>query len=612
MSQVSSPFPNFALTLWSNGAGLGMQRFRVTKSIMASKRTIALFAVIAGAAGLAATAWLVGSRIESPSDAAARTAPPAASPILVPVEKRVLSSKIVTRGSGRFGLPQPVSIAPSALKASAGLIASLPMRNTQIEEGGLLLTASGRPVFALAGKVPAYRDLVPGTSGDDVRQLKQGLKRLGFNPGPIDGIYDQQTSAAVAKWYKSKGWEPFGPTREQLASLFTLERDWGEANKSRLVAAAAAAAAVPGVESARATAYHSYRTAATELAARRAEQHKFAAASAKDLPQVVESERAKAEYTNAAAAAELRAQIAEQALIALDPRQPETARAVADAKLEVTRAAAAKARLEGELAVQTAKSDTILAVERLQLAEAAVRSTRLEGEKAVRAAIDAQKIAELDARLAADRAHRLDSDRDVARRKIGVQVPVDEIVFIPAFPVRVEEVKATVGGAATGLVLTVTDNQLAIDSSLALDAAPLVKAGMEVAIDEQALGIKATGVVEMVANAPGTRGVDGYHVYFEVRVVEATTKLEGISLRLTIPIQSTKGDVTAVPVSALSLAADGTSRVQVQNKGALEYLVVKPGLSADGFVEVTPVNGTLAPGQLVVVGYKNPEKGNPQ
>jgi hypothetical protein len=39
----------------------------------------------------------------------------------------------------------------------------------------------------------------------------------------------------------------------------------------------------------------------------------------------------------------------------------------------------------------------------------------------------------------------------------------------------------------------------------------------------------------------------------------------------------------------------------------LEYIVVEPGLSADGFVEVTPVDGTLEPGQLVVVGYENPE-----
>jgi len=51
----------------------------------------------------------------------------------------------------------------------------------------------------------------------------------------------------------------------------------------------------------------------------------------------------------------------------------------------------------------------------------------------------------------------------------------------------------------------------------------------------------------------------------------------------------------------------------VQNgEGALEYVVVQPGLAADGYVAVTPVNGTLAPGQMVVVGYKSPEQGTPQ
>ncbi len=103
----------------------------------------------------------------------------------------------------------------------------------------------------------------------------------------------------------------------------------------------------------------------------------------------------------------------------------------------------------------------------------------------------------------------------------------------------------------------------------------------------------------------GTDGVDGYHVYFEILVDKTPTALDGFSLRLTIPIKSTREAVTAVPVSALSLAADGTSRVQVDNHGALEFIVVDPGLSADGFVEVTPVKGTLAPGQLVVVGYEN-------
>ena len=96
--------------------------------------------------------------------------------------------------------------------------------------------------------------------------------------------------------------------------------------------------------------------------------------------------------------------------------------------------------------------------------------------------------------------------------------------------------------------MTVTDNQLAIDSSLPLEAAPLVMPGMAVAIDEQALGINATGTVARVADVPGTHGVDGYHIYFEVRVDETSSPLQGFSLRLTIPIKSSKGAVIAVPI----------------------------------------------------------------
>jgi hypothetical protein len=98
--------------------------------------------------------------------------------------------------------------------------------------------------------------------------------------------------------------------------------------------------------------------------------------------------------------------------------------------------------------------------------------------------------------------------------------------------------------------------------------------------------------------------VDGYHIYFEVLVDETPVTLEGFSLRLTIPVESTGGAVTVVPISALFLAADGTSRVQVEGHGSLEFIVVEPGLSAGGFVEVTPVDGTLSAGQLVLIGYE--------
>ena len=581
---------------------------------MASNRIVVLSSVLVTIAVASVIAWVVGSKIESPADAAARTAPPTPSPILVPVETRVLASNVVTRGAARFGLPQPVSIAPSSLKPQSGLITTLPLRNAQFAEGAVLLTASGRPVFVLQGQVPSYRDLTPGTTGEDVRQLEQGLKRLGFDPGPVDGVYDQLTGSAVARWYQSKGQEPFGPTREQLASIRTLEREWGDALKIEVAATAALLAATPTIESARATTELNIRAAAVELATRTAERKRMEQSLQSDAARAVEEERAKAVYANAAAEADLATQIADRAFIELDPRQPETARINANAKLEVARAAAHRTKIAGQLAVQAAERAAMSVADKLKQAEVvetsgrmAERSARLESEKLVRATLDAQKLAELDAKLASDRVQQIATDLDRVRRKIGIQVPVDEVVFIRTLPVRAEEIKALVGGPATGTVMTVTDNQLSIDSSLTLEAAPLVKEGMPVVIDEQALGVKATGTVETIASNPGTRGVDGFHIYFEVKVNSTTQKLDGTSVRLTIPIKSTKGAVIAVPNSAISLSADGTSRIQVKRNNALEFISVTPGLSADGYVEVIPTNGKLEPGELVVVGYNNPK-----
>ena len=582
---------------------------------MTGNRLVVLASVLATIAVAAGVAWFAGSRIESPADAAARTAPPAPSPILVPVEKRVLGANVVTRGTARFGLPQPVSLAPSALKPQSSVVTTLPARNVQMGEGAVLLTASGRPVFIFEGKVPAYRDLAPGASGEDVRQLEQALKRLGFDPGPVDGVYDQQTGAAVAKWYTKKGWEPFGPTREQQATLRALERDWADAEKAQVAAMSALLSMGPTVDSARATAEFNNRTVAVDITIKTAELQRLEQSLRSDAKLTVDDEKAKAIHGNSAADADLAAQIAERAVIELDPRQPETARISANAKLEVARAAAYRARVGGQLAVQTAERASEAVQDKIQQAVAAKsasslaeKSVRLEGEKTVRAALDAQKLAAVDAKLSAERARQLAADLEAARRKVGVQVPVDELVFIPSLPVRVEEVKVQVGTAAVGMVLTVTDNQLAIDSSLSLESAPLVKPGMPAVIDEQALGVKATGKVQLVASTPGTRaGVDPLHVYMEIKVDATQVRLEGASVRVTIPIKSTQGAVTAVPNSAVSLAADGSSRVQVKRKDALEYVVVTPGLSADGFIEVAPLSGKLEPGELVVVGYNNPK-----
>ena len=70
-----------------------------------------------------------------------------------------------------------------------------------------------------------------------------------------------------------------------------------------------------------------------------------------------------------------------------------------------------------------------------------------------------------------------------------------------------------------------------------------------------------------------------------------------------VAVSSTEGEVLAAPVAALSTAADGTTRLEVQDAdGSTRQVAVRPGLVAKGMVAVTPIGATLKPGDLVVVG----------
>ncbi|MDN5853035.1 MAG: peptidoglycan-binding protein, partial [Actinomycetia bacterium] len=158
-----------------------------------------------------------------------------------------------------------------------------------------------------------------------------------------------------------------------------------------------------------------------------------------------------------------------------------------------------------------------------------------------------------------------------------------------------------------GPLLTVSDSNVAVDGSLTLDEARLVSVGTEVLIDEPTLGITARGTVARIADRPGTDGVDGFHVSFSTGVADPPATLVGASVRLTVPVRSTTGPVLAVPVTAVSLASDGTSRVQRSVGGALEFVPVEPGISGDGWVAVTGAG--LAVGDQVVIGFDGQPNG---
>jgi len=367
------------------------------------------------------TTWIAKEWIRSPAEIAAQTAPPAPAPILVPVVEQVLATKVVTRGTGRYGSPREVSVAPSALKTGPRVVTSLPGVGSQIGEGDVLLTISGRPVFVLEGTQPSYRDLGPGMSGQDVEQLEKALVRIGLDPGQVDTSYDAETEGAIEALYRRHGFHPVVANDAQLAAARTLE-------------------------------------------------------------------------------AEL-----------VDGSSPSS----------------------------------------------------------------------------------------------GVQLPADEVLFVPTTPLRVSALPAGVGESPSGPLVTVTSSDVVIDGFVPVEQAGLIQKGAEVLIDEPDLGVSASGRVSLVAERPGTHGADGFHVYFRVAVEgDAPAGVIGSSLRLTIPVDSTGSAELTVPLSAVSLGPDGGSRVQRSSGEGFEVVPVRTGLSADGYVSVTPLEGVLADGDLVVVGFE--------
>jgi hypothetical protein len=84
--------------------------------------------------------------------------------------------------------------------------------------------------------------------------------------------------------------------------------------------------------------------------------------------------------------------------------------------------------------------------------------------------------------------------------------------------------------------------------------------------------------------------------------------LRDTNVRVKIPVASTKGEVLAVPIAALSAGSGGEDRVELMvdpksgPDAVTENVVVKVGLAADGFVEITSEDPRIKKGAKVVVG----------
>ncbi|MFF1962882.1 peptidoglycan-binding protein [Streptomyces sp. NPDC058232] len=193
----------------------------------------------------------------------------------------------------------------------------------------------------------------------------------------------------------------------------------------------------------------------------------------------------------------------------------------------------------------------------------------------------------------------------------GPMVPASEVAYLSGFPARVDVVNAKVGGDVGEKPMTVSAGRLVVKGSLASHEKGLVRAGQKVRILSEVTGQEATGVVASVSEAPVTAAPEGgpaddagQGYALEVRPdKDLPAALAGQDVRLTVEAATSAGKVLVIPVSAVSAGADSRTTVTVlQSDGTHRRVEVRPGTSGDGYVEVTPVGGTLSEQERVIVG----------
>jgi peptidoglycan hydrolase-like protein with peptidoglycan-binding domain len=203
-------------------------RQAVRGSRLARRRRVLFW--VAGGAALLAIGGLIGSSfVKSPQQIAADTAAPPPTATTARVVSQVLTSSVEMRGvvypatqydvypsapesdAGTSGTGSPAGGSAAGGGSSGPVyISRLDVAaGGTISNGEKLAEIDGEPLFALAGHVPAWRDITPGESGPDVAELQQALASLGYyQGGDTPGFFGAATQDAVSGYYEHLGYTP--------------------------------------------------------------------------------------------------------------------------------------------------------------------------------------------------------------------------------------------------------------------------------------------------------------------------------------------------------------------------------------------------------------------
>lgn len=95
---------------------------------------------------------------------------------------------------------------PQVLNSATGVVTEHRLKSGErINAGDVLYTVDLQPVVVIEGKVPVFRDLVPGYEGKDVSQFQAFLMMAGQRQERPSGRFDDVTLRQVKSWQRAKG-----------------------------------------------------------------------------------------------------------------------------------------------------------------------------------------------------------------------------------------------------------------------------------------------------------------------------------------------------------------------------------------------------------------------
>ncbi len=189
-------------------------------------------------------------------------------------------------------------------------------------------------------------------------------------------------------------------------------------------------------------------------------------------------------------------------------------------------------------------------------------------------------------------------------------LPASEVLYLSGLPRRVDDVTVSRGSIVTASVMRVSGATLVVDASAAESDANLLEVGDRAVLtmpDDSEHGATIISI-EPHKSDSGSADSSRFDVLLEPDelTLEQLQILQGNNVKVSIAVGETDGEVLAVPLAALTAGAGGEARVEVVDPagdGEETILIeVETGLAADGYVEITPVDGKLDEDDLVVVG----------